>query len=166
MKFTPEWLSALASTAAAVGVIFAFFQLRLSKDIAQLQFEDGLAKEYRELASRIPTKALLGKELYEEEYQASFDEFYRYVDLSNEQVSLRERGRIGDAVWKSWCSGIKANLSLPSFNRAWTEIKEQSNSFHELRRLEQEGFRMDPKCWKRHPGSSIKSIEVVDSVAS
>jgi hypothetical protein len=56
MTITPEWVSAVASTVAAVGVIFAFGQLRVSKNIAQLQFEDGLAKEYRELASRIPTK--------------------------------------------------------------------------------------------------------------
>lgn len=113
MDITPEWVSAGASTFAAAGVFFAFSQLRIAKNIAQLQFEDSLAKEYRELASRIPTKALLGQELLETEYQESFDEFYRYIDLSNEQVSLRQRGRISEAVWKSWCSGIQANLSLP-----------------------------------------------------
>lgn len=148
MNITSEWVSAVASTVAAVGVFFAFSQLCIAKNIAQLQFEDSLAKEYRELASRIPTKALLGQELLEAEYQESFDELYRYVDLSNEQVSLRQRGRISEAVWKSWCSGIQANLSLPSFKRAWLEIQEQCISFQELRQLEKEGFKFDPKCWK------------------
>ncbi|WP_143599107.1 hypothetical protein [Variovorax boronicumulans] len=148
MNITPEWVSAVASTVAAVGVIFAFSQLRVSKNIAQLQFEDGLAKEYRELASRIPTKALLGKPLSEDEYEKSFDEFYRYVDLSNEQVSLRKRGRIGEGVWQYWCLGIQANLALPSFKRAWSEIQGQCESFQELRRLEAEGFKHDPNRWQ------------------
>lgn len=45
MNISPEWVSAVASTVAAAGVFFAFGQLRVSKDIAQLQFEDSLAKE-------------------------------------------------------------------------------------------------------------------------
>ena len=147
MNITPEWTSAAASTVAAIGVFFAFGQLRVSKNIAQLQFEDGLAKEYRELAGRIPTTALLGHPLSEDQYLAAFDEFYRYVDLSNEQVSLRQRGRIGRAVWLYWSSGIQANLNLPAFKRAWTEIQSQCGSFQELRRLEAEGFVRDPKSW-------------------
>ena len=147
MAISPEWITAIASAVAAVGVVFAFGQLRVSKNIAQLQFEDGLAKEYRELASRIPTKTLLGHALSEDEYQSSFDEFFRYIDLSNEQVSLRIRGRISKAVWEYWCAGIQANLSLPSFNRAWSEIQSQCSSFQELRRLEAEKFIRDPKTW-------------------
>lgn len=148
MQVTPEWVSAVSSTVAAVGVLFAFGQLRVSKNIAQLQFEDGLAREYRELASRIPTSALLGHSLSEGEYQEAFDEFFRYVDLSNEQVSLRQRGRIGKAVWLYWCTGIQANLALPSFKRAWTEIQAQCTGFHELRRLEAEIFGHDPRSWR------------------
>lgn len=61
-----------------------------------------MAKEYRELTSGILTKALLGEDLSESEYQQSFDELFRYVDLTNEQVSLRERRRIGEEVWLYW----------------------------------------------------------------
>ena len=111
MNITPEWISAAASSVTAIGLIFAFWQLRVTKVIAQLQFEDGLAKEYRELANKIPTNALLGQDLDEEGYRKTFDEFYRYIDLSNEQVSLRQRGRIGPSVWKYWSVGIQTNLS-------------------------------------------------------
>ena len=149
MTITPEWVSAVASTATAIGVIFAFGQLRVSKNIAQLQFEDGLAKEYRELASRIPTKALLGAELSEAEYQSSFDELFRYVDLTNEQVSLRQRGRISLVVWQYWSAGIQANLELSPFKRAWSEIQNKCSSFQELRRLQIEGFKRDPHTWER-----------------
>ena len=148
MTITPEWVSATASTVAAIGVTLAFAQLRVTKNIAQSQFEDSLAKEYRELTGDMPTKALLGQPLSDEEHLAAFDEFFRYVDLSNEQVSLRQRGRVGKAVWGYWCSGIQTNLSLPAFKRAWSEIQSQCTSFQELRRLEAQGFVSDPKDWK------------------
>lgn len=144
---TPEWISAIASVVAACGVFLAFWQLRMSKNIAQLEFEDSLAREYRELAANIPTKALLGVEISENEFQESFDEFYRYIDLTNEQVSLRQRGRIKLETWDNWRSGIKSNLELAPFKRAWGEIKNSSKSFQELRRLEKENFDADPISW-------------------
>jgi hypothetical protein len=80
------------------GVWLAHRQLQTSSQIAQLQFEDALAKEYRELTNRLPTKVLLGSELEETEYPKAFDELFRYFDLSNEQVYLRQRGRISQEV--------------------------------------------------------------------
>lgn len=145
-----DWnaVSAVANVFTALGLVFALWQVRTTKNIAQLQFEDGLAREYRELASRIPTKAFLNVNLSDAQYKEAFDEFYRYVDLSNEQVSLRQRGRIGEQVWGSWRAGIEGNLGLPAFARAWEEIKSRTESFRELRRLEREGFKSDPKRWK------------------
>lgn len=148
MSITSGRVSAVAAAVTAVGVLFAFQQFRLSKNIAQLQFEDGLAKEYRDLISGIPTKALLGEDLSEEEYQESFDELFRYIDLTNEEVSLRQRKRISKEVWQYWLSGIQMNLRLPAFCRAWTEIKGKSESFQELRRLENEAFKIDPAKWE------------------
>jgi hypothetical protein len=145
MSCIPEWVSAIAATVTAVGVLFAFQQFRLSKEIAQVQFEDGLAKEYRDIAGAILTKAMLGEDLSETEYQESFGKLFRYIDLTNEQVSLRQRGRISEEVWWYWLAGIKANLRLPAFRRAWTEIKVKSESFQELRRLEDEDFATDPE---------------------
>lgn len=145
-----EVVTAIATIVASVGVLFAYRQLCISKKIAQAQFEDGLAKEYRDLTSGIPTKALLGEDLSELEYQDSFDELFRYVDLTNEQVSLRERGRISKAVWWYWLPGIQSNLRLPAFHRAWTDIKGRCKSFEELRRLENEDFKTDPINWETH----------------
>lgn len=140
-------ISAIGTSVAAAGVWFAHRQLVAGREIAQTQFEDGLAKEYRDLANRLPTSALLGDALDEGEYASAFDEFFRYVDLSNEQVCLRQFGRIGPNVWEQWRQGIEANLRLPAFSRAWLDIKGKSKSFQELRRLEQEGFATDPREW-------------------
>lgn len=142
-----SWISALASVAAAIGVWYARQQLKSGREIAQLQFEDALGKEYRDLANRLKPKALLGQELDEAEYQKAFDELFHYFDLSNEQVNLRRRRRISKEVWDNWSSGIRQNLSLPAFRRAWVEIKEQSSSFQELRRLESDTDWRDPADW-------------------
>jgi len=145
-----DWnaLSALANAVTAAGVLLALWQLRVTKSIAQLQFEDTLAKEYRDLAARIPTKAFYGTELSEAEHRQSRDEFFRYIDLSNEQVALRKRNRISKKVWASWCIGIEYNLNLPAFRKAWHEIKQRTSSFEELRQLERLKFSSDPKCWR------------------
>ena len=145
----PEWIAAIAAIISMCGVLLVWKQLRLTKNIAQLQFEDAIEKEYRELVSGIPTKALLDSDLTEEEYGKTFDEFFRYFDLSNRQVALRKDGRIGVATWVNWVSGIRFNLSLPAFGRAWGEIKSRTEEnadefFSELRLLEESSF-ADPK---------------------
>jgi hypothetical protein len=144
-----EAVSAVATSFAAFGVFLAFWQVWLSRSIAQLQFEDSLAREYRDLCTVIPAAVFLRQAISEEDYRKTFDEFYRYIDLSNEQVSLRQRGRISKAVWKSWCEGIRCNLKLTPFARAWDEVKNAApESFQELRQLEKDGFSGDPRRWR------------------
>ncbi len=144
-----EAISAIATSVAAFGVLLVLWQIWITRAIAQLQFEDALAREYRELCTTIPAEVFLKESLTDEQYKQTFDEFYRYIDLSNEQVSLRQRGRISYAVWESWCAGIKYNLGLPDFNKAWSDVKTRTPSFQELRNLEALDFRSDPKYWAK-----------------
>lgn len=85
-------------------------------------FEDSFAKEQRELATPLPTKAMLGEEISKEEYKNAFDEFYRYFDLCNEQAFHHEIGRITASAWTFWHDGVKSNFARPAFKRAWLEI--------------------------------------------
>lgn len=139
-----DWITAIASFVTAFGVLLAWYQIREARKQARTQFEDNLAREYREIASQFPVKALLGKELDEKEYSEALENLYHYIDLSNEQTFLRQKGRINADTWKSWCDGIKSNLSRPAFKRAWEEIKPHVNDFQELRRLEESDFKDDP----------------------
>jgi hypothetical protein len=142
-------ITTVASVATAFGVLFAWWQIRLAKQQAITQFEDGLAREYRNIAQKIPVKALLGGEIEEKDYEKALDDFYHYIDLTNEQVFLRQNNRITLKTWENWCDGIKSNLSRPAFKRAWTEIKlRATDSFNELRRLEASGFKDDPCKWQ------------------
>lgn len=139
-------IGAIASAVTAVGVLLAILQLRLTKQQAITSFEDTISREYRELATRIPTKALLGKQLSDAEHEKALDEFYHYIDLSNEQTFLRQTDRISLKTWVFWRDGIKSNLCRPAFKRAWDEISEQAGGdFYELRRLIKSDYKEDPK---------------------
>ncbi len=144
-----DMLVAIASIATAVGVFLAWWQIRETRQQAITGFEDGLAREYREIAQRIPVAALLGDELPEAELNTALDDFYHYIDLSNEQVFLRQSGRVRKETWENWRDGIKSNLSRPAFRAAWELIKRKAiGSFEELRRLEVEGYSIDPRDWR------------------
>ena len=137
-------IQAAGSIATAIGVLLAWWQFRQGAIAARTHFEDDLDREYRELARQIPTGALLGKELTDNEQNESLKYFFHYVDLSNQQVFLRIHGRIGKKTWQYWCDGIESNLARPAFQKAWEYIKQESNSFAELRRLEERRFKGDP----------------------
>ena len=144
-----EIIQLLATVATPIAVLLAWWQLRLTKQQSVVTFEDSLAREYREIADRLPIGALLGEQLSDAEYSQAIDTFYRYIDLSNEQVFLRINRRITKNTWQNWADGIKSNLSHPAFRRAWEEIKRRApDSFAELRRLEQSDFAADPAQWR------------------
>jgi len=141
-------VEAIASVVTATGIFIGAIQLWLTKKINQTQFEDDLANHYREIIRMIPVEALLGRELTPDEAKEAHDGIYFYIDLSNEQVILRQNGRISQATWTIWRDGIKSNLSRAAFRKAWEEIKIAIPSdFSELRRLEKGDFKDDPKHW-------------------
>ena len=143
MEINWNAISAIASSVSALAVILAMLQLRLAKRVSQLQFEDGLAKEYRDLTNRLPTKALLGGKMSRDQYRSSYDELFHYMDLSNQQCMLRSQGRVGRDVWKSWSEGIEANLKLQAFSQVCIDVKSRTESFQELRDLKKD-FQKDP----------------------
>lgn len=148
-----SWLNIAAQVGTAFGgfgILVATWQLRITRQQALTTFEDSLAHEYRDLAARLPTKALLGESLSQTEQQSAFDEFYHYFDLSNEQVFLRQIGRVSPRTWAFWRDGIKSNLRRPAFASAWEEISNRApEDFSELHRLIREDFNQDPKKWNR-----------------
>lgn len=143
-----QTVASLTGIATTTGLFIAYRQFRLATRQAQSTFEDALAREYRQVAHRIPVRALLGDELPESQSGFTLDEFYWYFDLTNEQIFLRRNGRVSDATWANWREGIRANLRKPAFARAWEEIARRApGSFNELRRLEASCFGSDPRDW-------------------
>ena len=126
----------ISEIATAAGVIVAAWALWREHRQTVTSFEDTFAREYRELAATLPTKALLGEELSEDEHKQHFDEFYHYFDLCNEQVFLNKKKRVRHSTWQFWLDGMKSNFSRPAFKRSWKEVCQRAGSdFSELREL-------------------------------
>ena len=106
-------LTVIASVVTAAGVVIAAWQLWLTRILAQSSFEDSLNKEYRSLVMEIPVDALLGKKVREEAFPRIREHIYNYIDLCNEQVFLRKKGRIRKTTWWEWAEGIQSNLEKP-----------------------------------------------------
>ena len=159
-----DWIglvNAAASVATAVGVLLAGWQIRMAKQAARSEFENVLTQQYREISQRIPMKALLGKRLDQQEWNDTLDDFFRYIDLSNEQVFLRQNNRVSRATWRLWSEGIRLKLELPSFKEAWEHIKREApDSFNELRMLElKDNFKSDPRRWGKSWQEELKSLQ-------
>ncbi|MEO6051998.1 MAG: hypothetical protein ABIP78_11800, partial [Pyrinomonadaceae bacterium] len=89
-----EVITLAASIATTIGVFGAFYQIRKSGLLYRTQFEDSLAREYRELMQNLPVKALLGKALSEDEFADARKYLFHYFSLTNDQIFLRSKGRI------------------------------------------------------------------------
>jgi len=122
-------VSAVAATVTAGGVAFGVRQVKLSteqlelvKTQTQVDFEDGLSREYRSIVRDIPARAFI------EQAEAVTDEdlnaFFRYFDLSNEQLFLARRGRVSEPTAADWKDGILANAARPMFGTAWSSFAE------------------------------------------
>jgi hypothetical protein len=138
--------TAVASVATAVGVLFGAWQISLSKKQVQAEFEDSMDQQYRSLSMALPVDVLIGKEPQKEEARRVRELVFNYLDLSNEQVYLRAKGRVSKHTWVSWNSGIKEHLARPAFKSVFTEVSSISG-FTYLERLVESDFQSDPKDW-------------------
>jgi hypothetical protein len=149
----------VTSFVTAIGVLIAAIQIWLTKRIAVSQFEDGFVKEYRSVAAKLPTRALLGEKLTEHELDGHMDEMFQYFDLCNEQIFLRQIKRIQPKTWVFWRDGMKRHFSKPAFSQAWQRIEcKRLPEFEELSRMIKCKFSEDPAKWKK--SKTFSSIAV------
>jgi hypothetical protein len=145
---TLQTIASFTGIATSTSMIIAYRQLRLASRNSQLSFEDALAREFRQVANRIPFAAVLGGEISDAEFKEALPAFYMYFDLSDEQVFQRRHGRVSDLTWANWAEGIRDTVSRPAFARALEHILAQrSDAFSDLRRFLDEGG--DPEEWPR-----------------
>jgi hypothetical protein len=131
-----ELVQTIASVATAIGVAIAAWQLYLTKQQTQSQFEDSFTEQYRRIAARLPLSALLGQPLDNAELKPSLRAFYEYFDLSNEQAFLAARGRLRPETWANWREGIEQHMARPAFEQAWQSLAPHlDGSFDALRLL-------------------------------
>lgn len=131
-----QTISSLTGIATTTSLIIAYRQWRLATRNSQVAFEDAMAREYRQVANRLPLKALLGQPLDDAERSLALPQFFWYFDLTNEQAFMRRHGRISDETWVLWREGILATLQRPAFAEAWAIISAANpEAFRDLRAL-------------------------------
>jgi hypothetical protein len=131
-------LTALGALATAVAVFVAVWQLRTAKEHARTNFEDDLSREYRTIVGELPAEAFYARGNAFTPDNSARRAFYRYADLSNEQLFLARVGRVSPATVEQWKDGIRGNLEdLPAFRTAWAEIADcvPDNFFEDLKEL-------------------------------
>ena len=84
-----DFLDTAANLATTVGIFLAVWQLWRTKQQAITSFEDQLAREYRQLARKIPVAALLGQELPEETFEKVREEIYNLKFRTPEMAQNR-----------------------------------------------------------------------------
>jgi hypothetical protein len=130
-----EWQN-VAAGATALGVILAAIGLLMQGRFARSSFEDELTREYRAIIRCIPTKAMLGGKLTNDERHDALKHFYHYFDLCNEQAYIKRK--ISRRTWRDWKEGIKGNVNEKrEFELAWSYIASLAGKeeFKELRKL-------------------------------
>ena len=129
--------TAVAVVVGVVQLILANSQLALSKEVAQATYEDGLTREYRAVAQRLPVEAFFLGVTVDLDDRDTLRAFYAYFDLSNKQLWLVENDHITGETAEHWKGGIEANLELPSFHAAWGRIaaRVSEDSFGTLRKF-------------------------------
>lgn len=143
-----QTIASLTGIATSTSMIIAYRQLRLASRNSQLSFEDALAREFRQVANRIPFTALLGGEISESELNEALPVFYMYFDLSDEQVFQRSHGRVSDLTWTNWAEGIRETMNKPAFAQALRKIIERRpEAFSDLRRFLGGPTDNDPERW-------------------
>lgn len=138
--------TAFASIATAVGVLLVRNQLKLSKKQDQASFEGQLDEQYRAISMALPVDVLIGAEPEKSDAKAVRELIYNYLDLSNEEVYYRAKGRISNHTWNSWRAGIKAHMAKPAFRAVYEEVAEKSDFSYLMRLIEAE-FKTDPENW-------------------
>lgn len=144
-------LQAVGAGLTGFGALIVIGQLYQRKRQFTTEFEDKLTSDYRNIIYRLPVAALLDDSDEEEQYIGDLDDYYRYIDLTNDQIFLRQEGRISKSTWENWSDGIETILGKSNFEVAWEEIHErESESFSELQKFLCDEHPDDPRYWE-HP---------------
>src|SRR5690606_30717776 len=97
-----QWINMLSGIATAVGVVFAAAGLLFSWRQSITWFEDEIANEYRALIKEMPVDVLLDGDQVTPREDELLNKIYNYIDFTNEQVFLRQKGRIRSSTWRLW----------------------------------------------------------------
>lgn len=132
--------STLSAIATTVGVILVLLQLKQNDKTETTKFENEIISRFITISNEITfyvmylnPKTDKFKELIDDKLQG----FYKYFDLTNQELFLMDDERISDETVEEWECGIIELMKLPSFQYAWERISSiiPDNSFTQMKRF-------------------------------
>lgn len=141
-------VSSLVRFATPISAIIVAYQVWQRGKQFTTQFEDDLDEKYRNIIYDLPIESLLDTSDSEKEYAGDLKDYYRYIELCNHQIFLRQKGRITKSTWDDWSAGIDSNFGRSDFVSAWEEIEKETESFDELHRYLDSDYHDDPRYWE------------------
>lgn len=141
-------INAVAGIATALAVAVAAGQIHTAKKQGVAAFEEALDEQYRAISLALPVDVLIGKMPKDHDKDKVRELIFNYLDLCNNEVYYRAKGRISSHTWMSWNTGMKSLLSMPAFQEVYVEVIEKTG-FTYLARLVEDNFKTDPIKWYR-----------------
>lgn len=143
-------VSMIASVATTVGIFLALLQLRQNRKLKETEFSDSLDREYRNIIKKFPYQVLAGLRVSDRTQSHLMDDYYRYFDFCNSEISMRKEGRLSRSAWENIRQGISYDISRPMFSEALAKVVgDNEEIFEELRTLSRLDFKGDPRKWNR-----------------
>jgi hypothetical protein len=141
-------IQAVGSLLTGFGALIVIFQLYQRRRQFKTEFEDKLTSDYREIIYEIPVESLLDEE-HDRDVEQNLKDYYRYIDLTNDQIFLRKEGRVSKSTWEEWAAGIEANFKLEDFNKSWKIIHDSNpDIFNEIQNFLDPDMHDDPRYWE------------------
>jgi hypothetical protein len=154
LQYFSQYLDPLVSFIKQFGTpisaLVLAYQIWQRKRQFTTEFEDSLTDEYRDIVYEIPIEERLSNgESDGKDSDHDIKDYYKYFDLTNQQIFLRKEGRVSKSTWESWREGIESNMQKESFDSAWEEINKKSDSkdLESLKRFLDNKTGGDPRLW-------------------
>jgi hypothetical protein len=120
-----EEINFISGIATSLGVILILLQLGQTSKIEKTRFENEMVMRYIRIINLITFEIMYldeSEKYFDEEVKRKLDEFYKYFDLTNQELYLITNDEIRKKTAEEWIKGIKELMGLASFSKAWELI--------------------------------------------
>jgi uncharacterized membrane protein len=130
----------IAQAILALFVIIGVRNLRESRKLRIIAYEDRFEERYWNLMERLTLDALRGAVQHPTPRRCKDSDLLvarSYFRLCETQLNVRASGWITDDTWRNWGQGISDRMHHYPFTAAWDEVVSNPRANHLYRRLRQ-----------------------------
>ena len=131
-------VAAIGQAVVALFVIIGVRNLRESRKLRIIGYEDRFEERYWNLMERLSMRALRGAVRHPPRRRCKESDLLvarSYFRLCETQLNVRAQGWITDATWKTWGQGITDRMHHYPFSVAWDEVVANPRANHLYRQL-------------------------------